>query len=152
VPVGAQRQHQAAGEPGLGGRLAEGRPAALGRCIVHPARLIVPQCLGHRPATVAELETVQLLEPRIRGREGQCATGQGDRHGGRGTAGHQLGPQGGQPVQHIVRDLVRLEQLSDLGDAISELPGNGDHGTGSYPCTDNETLTPRARFYPSRAG
>ncbi len=133
LPVGAQRQHQAAGESGLGGGPAEARPAALGRRVVHPPRLVVPQRLGHRPVTVAGLPPVQFLEPLIRGGEGQRAAGHGDRHRRGGTAGHQSGPQGGQPVQHIVRDVVRFEQLSDLGDAISELPGNGDHGTAPYP-------------------
>jgi hypothetical protein len=161
LPVGAQRQHEAADESGPGGGPAERRPATLGRRVVYPPRLVVPQRLDHGSFVAVELKTVQFLEPLIRGREGQRAAGHGDRHRRRGTARHQPGSQFGQPAQRIVRNFVCFEQLSDFGDAISELPGNGDHVTAPYPaaghscvhdrvgahdatpvCTRNETITP----------
>ena len=76
---------------------------------------------------------MQVVQPPVGCREGEAALFRGDRHRGGGTARDQFGPQPGQPVQHVVRELIVCQQLSDLGDTIGERPRYLHHGRAPYP-------------------
>jgi hypothetical protein len=133
VPVGAQRQRQAAAEPGPAGGAAELGPALLRRGVVDPPRLVVAQRLKNRPlGAIVELKAVQLVQPLIGRGEIQGALCRGDRHRRRSAAGNQFDGQLRQPAQRLVSHLVFFQQLCDTRDAVGEFPGN-HHDGAPYP-------------------
>lgn len=100
------------------------------RHVVDPARLVMSQALHDRPRATVELKIMQLIHARVGRGEVQGTVVGGDRHRRRDGAGHQLGPQPGQPMQRLVGGLVLGEQPGHFGEVISELPGNGNNATG----------------------
>ncbi len=97
--VGAQRQHDAAAEPGRGGRLAERRPAALASGVFDMPGLVVTQGLHHRSLAWVEVQPMQLVDPRVSSGEGQRVPVSLDGHRRGSAAGDQLDSEAGQAEQ-----------------------------------------------------
>jgi hypothetical protein len=132
LPVGAQRQDEAALQVLAGHRAADGRPAIFLSGVVDTTCLAVPEGVSYRPFPL-KLRIMQVSHRSCRCRKRPRRLGCGDNPGCRAPWDH-LQRQLRDLAQRRIRVGVRQQQLRQAGRAAAPLAGLAQRGLLGLPC------------------